>query len=108
MPLKVIVCCGGYFVPTLSSNKCQSVREEPRILSQCINSGSTAAPACKYASSERRGACLSPVKGDPDEAILVLGVLLTPTAHHIKTEHNQVSSFRDLASRLRQVHSPHN
>lgn len=106
--LKVIVYRDGYFVPTPSSSKCQSVREEPRISSRHINSGTTAAPACKYASSERRGACLSPVKGDPDEAVLILPVLLTPPAQRIKTEHNQVFSFRALASGLRQVHSPHN
>lgn len=36
---KVIVYCDGYFVPTLSSNKCQSVREQPRTFSHCINGG---------------------------------------------------------------------
>lgn len=106
--LKVIVYCDGYFAPTLSSNKCQSVRKEPRIFSHCINSGTTAAPVGKYASSKRRGACLSPVEGDSDEAILILHALLTATAQHVQTEHNQVSSFRALALGLRQVHSPHN
>lgn len=70
--------------------------------------GTTAAPVCKSASIERRGTCLSLVKGDPDEAVLILRVLLTPMAQHGKTGHNQVSSFRALALRLRQVHSLHN
>jgi len=68
----------------------------------------TSAPVCKYASSERRGASPSPVKGDPDEAVLILPALLTPAAQPVKAEHNQVSSFRALAPGLRQVRSPHN